>query len=96
MDFHLKKGGRMEVEEADASTREYGDGGKKLKACERKERQDTEAIFIDSTSVALFFPCCATQSPHKEVAITEYLCGYCTLLCCSLILPKSTCRIILR
>lgn len=33
-----------------------GDGGKKLKACEREERQDTEAIFIDSTSVALLFP----------------------------------------
>lgn len=46
MDFHLKKGEwgwkwRGEV----ASTWECGDGGKK--ACERKERQDTEAIFTD-------------------------------------------------
>lgn len=98
----------MEVEEEDASTWEYGDGGQKLKACERKERQDTEAIFIDSTSVAQLFPCCATQSPHREVVITKYLSGYCALLCCNsrmgfalyrsddLIPPNSTCRIIRR
>lgn len=51
----------MEVEEEDASAWAYGDGGKKLKACERKERQDTEAIFIDSTSVAVYPLLCNTK-----------------------------------
>lgn len=86
---------------------EYGDVGKKLKACERKERQDTKAIFIDSTSVALLFPCCAAQSPREEVVIIKNTCGYCTLLYCNgrmgfvlyrpddLIPPNRACRIIL-
>lgn len=34
--FPSEEGGRVEVEEEDASTWEYGNGGKKLKACERK------------------------------------------------------------
>lgn len=63
MDCHLKKRG-MEVEEEDASTWEYEDGGKKLKACERKERQDIEAIFIDSTSVG-FFPLLCNTTPTQ-------------------------------
>lgn len=36
-----------------------------MKACERKERQDTEAIFIDSTSVALFFPMLCNTKPTQ-------------------------------
>ncbi len=58
-------GVRVEVEEKGASTWKYGDGGQKLKACERKERQDTEAIFIDSTSVALFFPLLCNTKPTQ-------------------------------
>lgn len=44
MDFHLKRMGEVEMEEQDGSTREYEDEGKKLKAHERKEKQDTETI----------------------------------------------------
>lgn len=39
----------------------YGDGGKKVTACERKERQDTEAVFTDSTSVAVYPLLCNTK-----------------------------------
>lgn len=53
MDFHLKGG--VEVEEKDGSTWKYG--GKKVKACERKKRQDTEAIFIYLCCFALPLLC---------------------------------------
>lgn len=108
MDFHLKRGVGGELRWKMPVHGSIGDGGKKLKACEREERQDTEAIFIDSTSVALLFPSCATQSPHEEAVITKSSSGYCTLLCCNgrmgfvlyrsddLIPPNSTCRMILR
>lgn len=39
--------GVEEKEEEDASVWRYEHGGGTLKACERKERQDTKAIFID-------------------------------------------------
>lgn len=51
MDFHLKRGGGMfrgevEVEREVASTWEYGDGGKKLKACEREERDRIQRLSL--------------------------------------------------
>lgn len=59
-------GGAVDVEEEDASTWEYGDGGKKLRACERKERQDTEAIFIDLLYLCCFaFPLLCNTKPTQ-------------------------------
>ena len=52
------------MKEEGGSAWEYGDGGKKLKACERKERQDTEAIFIDSLYLCCFvFPLLCNTKP---------------------------------
>lgn len=65
----------MEVEEEDARTWAFGDGGKKLKACETKERQDTEAIFTDSTSVALYPLLCKahTRKWHLQNTYVDFV-----------------------
>lgn len=90
----------MEVEEEDASTWENEDGGK-IEGM-RKKRETGYRGYLYRLYLGCYIPaCCATQSPHKEIVITEYLCGYCTLFYCKsrvgfvlyrsddLILPKA-------
>lgn len=51
-----------------------GSGGKTMKVKEKRreererDRQDTDAIFTDSTSAALVFPLLRNTRPHKEVS----------------------------
>lgn len=42
------------------------DGGKKLEPCEKKERQDTEAIFIDLFYRYGYTPPAITQCPNRD------------------------------
>lgn len=49
------------------------DGGKKLKACERKERQDTEAIFIDLLYLCFAFPLLCNTKPTQGSSNYEIL-----------------------
>lgn len=67
MDFHLKRGeGGWKLRRRMPVHGSMRMGGKKLKACERKERQDTEAIFID-----LLYLCCFAFPPLCNTKPTQ-------------------------